>query len=114
MGSGASHPNSQTTSAPDSKKSVNRRAFWLACEFIRYDLRSYSLLTHFSDPQASNLLLKWETYAVTTEDLSIALPSGVVRARLYSPVGVARPHGLVAVPGIHRLGIDEPRLASLS
>jgi pimeloyl-ACP methyl ester carboxylesterase len=125
MGSGASHPNSQTTSAPDSKKSMNRRAFWLACvlvilaaliacDFIRYDLRSYSLLTHFSDPQASNLLLKWETYAVTTEDLSIALPSGVVRARLYFPVGVARPHGLVAVPGIHRLGIDEPRLASLS
>jgi pimeloyl-ACP methyl ester carboxylesterase len=125
MGTGATQPNAQTASPPNSKISANRRVFWLAWilvivaalslyDRLRYDLRSYALLTHFSDPHASGPLLDWETDAVTTEEVRIATPSGPVRARLYLPAGVARPRGLVAVPGIHRLGIDEPRLASLS
>jgi pimeloyl-ACP methyl ester carboxylesterase len=125
MGTGVTEPNSQTASAPDSKAPLNRRALWLAwilvvlallivADRLSYDLRSYALLTHFSDPHASGPLLNFETHAVTTEDVTMWTATGPVRARLYLPVGVARPHGLVAVPGIHRLGIDEPRLESLS
>ena len=81
---------------------------------IRYDLRSYSLLVHFLDPHASGPLLRWETYAVTTQEITFPGPSGPVRARLYLPAGVAHPPGMVVVHGIHHLGIDEPRLMSFS
>ncbi len=81
---------------------------------LRYDLRSYSLLIHFLDPQASGPLLRWETYAVTTQDIMIPAANGAVPGRLYLPSGVAHPPGMVVVHGIHHLGIDEPRLMSFS
>jgi pimeloyl-ACP methyl ester carboxylesterase len=81
---------------------------------LSYDLRSYSLLIHFLDPQASGPLLRWETYAVTTQDIMIPAANGPVPGRLYLPTGVAHPPGMVVVHGIHHLGIDEPRLMSFS
>src|SRR5882762_8017832 len=81
---------------------------------IRYDLRSYSLLVHFIDPQASGPLLRWETYAVTMQEITLPDTSGPVRARLYLPSGVAHPPGMVVVHGMHHLGIDEPRLMGFS
>jgi pimeloyl-ACP methyl ester carboxylesterase len=81
---------------------------------IRYDLRSYSLLVHFLDPQASGPLLRWETFAVTTQEITLPGTNGPVRARLYLPGGVAHPPGMVVLHGIHHLGIDEPRLMSFA
>jgi pimeloyl-ACP methyl ester carboxylesterase len=81
---------------------------------LRYDLRSYSLLIHFLDPQASGPLLRWETHVVTTQDIMIPAANGAVLGRLYLPSGVAHPPGMVVVHGIHHLGIDEPRLMSFS
>jgi pimeloyl-ACP methyl ester carboxylesterase len=81
---------------------------------LRYDFRSYSLLIHFLDPQASGPLLRWETYAVTTQDVMIPAANGAVPGRLYFPSSVAHPPGMVVVHGIHHLGIDEPRLMSFS
>lgn len=81
---------------------------------LRYDLRSYSLLIHFLNPNASGVLLRWETYPVTTQDIVLPLTQGSVRARLYLPVGIAHPPGMVVVHGIHHLGIDEPRLVSFA
>jgi dienelactone hydrolase len=37
-----------------------------------------------------------------------------VRARLYRPVGVQHAPGMVVVHGVHRLGIDEPRLVAFA
>jgi pimeloyl-ACP methyl ester carboxylesterase len=82
----------------------------IAIYLLRYDFSSYALLTHFVDPQASGPLLRYETHEVTTEDVTIAGANEAIRARLYMPVGVAHPSGMVAVHGIHHLGIDEPRL----
>jgi pimeloyl-ACP methyl ester carboxylesterase len=82
--------------------------------YFRYDLRSYSLLIHFLDPRASGPLLRWETFAVTTQDVTVATSDGPVRGRLYIPVGIMHPPGMVVVHGIHHLGIDEPRLMSFS
>jgi len=59
---------------------------------LRYDLRSYSLLTHFLDPQASGPLLRWETYAVTTQEVTLPATGGPVRARLYLPSGLEQFH----------------------
>ena len=91
-----------------------RAAAGLAVYHLRYDLRSYAVLTHVIDPQASGPLLRLETRAVTTEDISIPTTSGSVRGRMYLPGGVAHPHGMVVVPGIHYLGIEEPRLIAFA
>jgi len=71
-------------------------------------------LTRFVDPQASGPLLRWETYPVTVEEITILTASGPVRARLFLPSGVAHPRGMVVVHGMHHLGIDEPRVVSFS
>src|SRR5260370_6770130 len=81
---------------------------------LRYDLRSYSLLEHFLDPQASGPLLRWESYAVTTQEITFPTANGPVRARLYVPSGVAHPPGMIVLHGMHHLGIDELRLMSFS
>src|SRR6266699_603850 len=77
---------------------------------LRYGLRSYSLLIHFLDPQASGPLLRWETSAVTTQEITIPATRGRIPARLYLPSGLVHPPGMVVLHGIHHLGIDEPRL----
>ena len=86
----------------------------IASHFLRYDLRGYAVLARFIDPQASGSLLRWETYPVTAQDITIPTGSGAVRARLFLPSGVTHPHGMVVIHGIHHLGIDEPRFMSFS
>jgi len=86
----------------------------IAAYLLRFDLASYSLLRHFTDPQASGPLLRWESRPVTTEEVSIPTADGPVQARLYMPVGVKHPAGMVAIHGIHHLGMDEPRMMSFA
>jgi pimeloyl-ACP methyl ester carboxylesterase len=81
---------------------------------FRYALRAYSVLAHFANPSASGPLLRFETRPVTAEDVTIATPDGPVPGRLYTPLGVKHPRGMVAVHGIHHLGMDEPRLVSFA
>lgn len=125
MDLGATQPEVQVIAQKDSLPQRKNLGFRLLCLFflalvcfgvyyVRYDLRSYSLLTHFLNPQASGPLLRWETYAVTMQDITVATANGPVRARLYLPSGVAHPPGMVVLHGIHHLGIDEPRLVSFS
>lgn len=86
----------------------------LALNRLRYELRSYALLTHLVYPQASGPLLRFESNAVSAEDVTIDTKDGPVPGRLYIPIGVARPHGIVVLPGIHHLGIYDPRFVSFS
>jgi pimeloyl-ACP methyl ester carboxylesterase len=72
------------------------------------------VLRHFADPDASGPLVRFETHAVTNEQVAIPMADGLLRARLYIPVGVKHPRGMVAVHGIHHLGMDEPRLVSFA
>lgn len=81
---------------------------------LRYDLRSYSLLTHFLDPKASGPILRWESNVVTTQEVTLPTPNGPVRARMYVPSGIAHPPGMIVLHGMHHLGIDEPRLMSFA
>jgi pimeloyl-ACP methyl ester carboxylesterase len=81
---------------------------------LRYDLHSYAVLIRFLNPSASGLFLRWETYPVKTQKIELSLTHGSTRARLYMPIGVAHPPGMVIIHGIHHLGIDEPRLASFA
>jgi hypothetical protein len=77
----------------------------LGVDRLRYELRSYALLTHFVDPQATGPLLRFETNAVSTEDVAIQTNNGSISGRLYLPTGIAKPPGIVVLPGIHHLGI---------
>jgi pimeloyl-ACP methyl ester carboxylesterase len=81
---------------------------------LRYELKSYALLAHFVDPQATGPLLRFETNAVSTEEVAIETNNGSIPGRLYLPTGIAKPHGIVVLPGIHHLGIYDPRFVNFS
>jgi pimeloyl-ACP methyl ester carboxylesterase len=115
----------ESTSSKDFPRRPRKFFYWVFCPLIfallllgaynlLYDLRSYSLLRHFISPQASGPLLRWETRSFTTQEIIMPIVGGNVRARLYIPAGVAHPQGMIVVPGMHHLGIDEPRLISFS
>jgi len=118
-------PNAKAAKPPESKHWFERMRILLIFLFIalllgfgiyglRFYLRSYSLLVRFLDPNASGLFQRWETNPVETQEIALPILDGSVRARLYTPRGVAHPPGMVLVHGIHHLGIDEPRLVSFA
>ncbi len=51
---------------------------------------------------------------VATKTLTIPSSTGLVQARLYTPTPAPNAPGLVLIPGIHYLGMDEPRLAAFA
>ncbi len=81
---------------------------------VRGDLRAYAILTHFESPQASGPLLGFLSNAITVADVTMPTANGPLRGKLYRPVGFKHPQGMVVVHGMHRLGIDEPRLTSFA
>ncbi|HXZ14284.1 MAG TPA: alpha/beta fold hydrolase [Candidatus Sulfotelmatobacter sp.] len=86
----------------------------VAVNWLRYELRSYALLTHFTDPEATGPILRWESRQVTTEDVPISTSGEPIPGRLYKPAGISRPPGMVIAHGIHHLGINEPRLVNFA
>jgi len=87
---------------------------WFAIFRLPSYLRAYAVLMQFADPGASSALLRFETHPVVSQDVSIPTPNGSLQARLYIPGGVKHPRGMVAVHGIHHLGMYEPRLVSFA
>lgn len=72
---------------------------------VRAHSRAVALLQRFSTPDAGPVA------GVTERPFPI--PSSTQRARLYEPNG-AREGAIVLIPGVHRLGEDEPRLVHLA
>jgi pimeloyl-ACP methyl ester carboxylesterase len=74
-----------------------------------YDhLRAASILMVIADMPES-AISDFDTNPVVEEE--ITYPSTVTeRARIYHPLGIAHPSPVVVVPGVHHLGMDEPRL----
>ncbi len=71
-------------------------------------LRAASTLMVIADMPKS-ALTDFDTNPVIEE--RITFQSTVLEpARIYHPVGIAHPSALVVVPGVHHLGIEEPRL----
>ena len=77
-------------------------------------LRAASLLLRIQNPNDHSHLARYDTYSVTEVASELATPRGNVRARLYSPQGVASPPGMIVVHGVHHLGVNEPRLMAFS
>jgi len=82
---------------------------FLALTPTAYDhLRAASILMVIADMPES-AISDFDTNPVIEEE--ITYPSTVTeRARIYHPVGIAHPSPVVVVPGVHHLGMDEPRL----
>jgi len=77
-------------------------------------LRAAALLLRIEDPHSSGILANIHNYSVEELPTQVPTPSGMIRARLYSPRGIASPPGLVIVHGVHHLGIEEPRLVAFA
>jgi pimeloyl-ACP methyl ester carboxylesterase len=74
-------------------------------------MRAASLLARFSDPDARGGIGAIEDHPVDEAATSVPLGGGRMAAgRAYTPRGVERPPRVVLVHGVHRLGIEEPRL----
>ncbi|WP_394822680.1 hypothetical protein [Pendulispora albinea] len=74
-------------------------------------VRAAALLARFASVEEPKpWLARASAYEVSEQSESLETDSGPTRARLYSPRGIENPPALVVVPGVHRLGVDEPRL----
>ncbi len=79
---------------------------------FRHHLRAVGLLLRLTDPQST--LGRLGAHEVESEPFSVPTQAGAVPGRIYRPLGVEAPPGLVLVHGVHRLGIEEPRLTRLA
>jgi pimeloyl-ACP methyl ester carboxylesterase len=77
-------------------------------------LDAASVLLRVSDPQSNDWLARHDTNPITISDTEIQTPAGVVRGRIYLPVGVSNPPAMVVLHGVNHLGIDKPRLVNFS
>ena len=77
-------------------------------------LRAVALLLRIENPQHWSTLASFGTYPVEEKLTEVPTPNGPIRARLYTPQGVANAPAMVVVHGVHHLGIDEPRLVAFA
>lgn len=77
-------------------------------------LRAAAVLARLGDPNAKGWLANYDAHAVATEDSSFDFRGQSVPARIYTPAGVGTAPGIVVVHGMHRLGINEPRLMAFA
>jgi dienelactone hydrolase len=77
-------------------------------------LRAAGLLLRIENPEHPGRIGGLRTYPIEESLTEIRTPSGPIRARLYTPKGIANAPGMMIVHGIHHLGIDDPRLVAFA
>jgi dienelactone hydrolase len=77
-------------------------------------LRAASLLVRFADPSSRSTLASYGKHTVVETEATVRAAAGLTRARVYAPRDLPQAPGVVLVHGVHRLGIDEPRLMRFS
>ena len=73
-----------------------------------------AILDQLDGKPMPHLLQSIAAMPVTTRTLTIPSAAGIVQARLYTPTPAPNAPGLVLIPGIHYLGMDEPRLIAFA
>jgi dienelactone hydrolase len=86
----------------------------IAWPFTKAHLQAVAILRIVSGQPVPWIIQKLVTEPVRTEDQNFTTNAGVVRGRLYLPVGRPDAPGLVVLHGVHHLGIDEPRLENFA
>jgi dienelactone hydrolase len=76
--------------------------------------RAAGLMNRFVDAGATGRIADYGRHAVTETRLELPGATGPVPARLYSPAGEEHAPCMVLAHGVHRLGIEEPRLKGFS
>jgi dienelactone hydrolase len=82
--------------------------------FVRSHLQAIAILQLVSGQPVPSAVKEVVSDPFTPEDITLPLESGVLRARLYLPLGKPHAPALVVLHGVHHLGIDEPRLQSFA
>jgi dienelactone hydrolase len=77
-------------------------------------LRAASLLERISNPRATGWIANYEVHPVDVRDTTFDFRGQAIPARVYLPRGIGFAPGIVVVHGMHKLGIDEPRLVSFA
>ena len=111
----------RTTSARSKRRAVALIIFaalfliflLLARPGFRY-LRAAGLLLRIENPEHAGRIGGLHTYPLEESLTEIRTPSGPIRARLYTPKGIANAPGMMIVHGVHHLGIDDPRLVAFA
>ena len=89
--------------------------FLVACwPFCKDHLEAIAVLQQVSGQPVPRLVSAVVGEAVSTEDLTLDVESGQVRARMYEPQGKPNAPALIVLHGVHHLGIDEPRLEAFA
>ena len=73
-----------------------------------------AILDQLNGKPVPRLLQSIAAMPVATKTLAIPSSAGTVQARLYTPTTVPNAPGLALIPGIHYLGMDEPRLIAFA
>ncbi len=77
-------------------------------------MQAAAILDQLNGKPIPRLLRPIAAMPLTTRPLTIPSSAGLVEARLYTPIPSPNAPGLVLVPGIHYLGMDEPRLVAFA
>ena len=77
-------------------------------------LRAMSVLTRLSNPGAQGFLASFANHPFTEQDGVADTAHGAIKFRLYIPRDVPHPGGVILLHGIHRAGIEEPRLINFA
>ena len=86
----------------------------LAWPFTQAHLQAIAVLDLVANKPVPALLRRIVAEPVTTTEITLPLPSGPVRARLYTPSKHPDAPALVVLHGVHYLGMDEPRLVAFA
>lgn len=76
-------------------------------------LRAMGVLARLADRNAQGLPAQFAAHPFTEEEGVAETPHGPLKFRLYRPQG-GHPGGMVVLHGIHRAGIEEPRLVNFA
>jgi dienelactone hydrolase len=82
--------------------------------FVHAHLQAIAVLDLVANKPVPRLLQRLTTEPVNTNDLTLPLPSGAIRARLYTPRNHPDAPALIVLHGVHHLGMDEPRLIAFA
>jgi dienelactone hydrolase len=86
----------------------------LAWPYVRAHLQAIAVLDLVANKPVPTLLARTVTEPISTTELTLPLPSGSVRARMYTPREHPNAPALIVLHGVHHLGMDEPRMIAFA